>query len=90
MCLEVATVGKPIICFDDAGGIKEFIEDDCGFVVPYCDVDAMAQRVLTLMEDSTLYNQISQRVTEKVIKRHDLEVTAKQIVDVIDNNSNAN
>ena len=35
--LEAASVGKPIVCFGCAGGAKEFVEEDCGFVIPTLD-----------------------------------------------------
>ena len=34
VCLEAAILGKPILCFDNAGGMPEFVENDAGFVVP--------------------------------------------------------
>ena len=42
VCLEAASLGKPVICFADAGGMPEFVEDDCGYVVPYLDLNAFA------------------------------------------------
>jgi hypothetical protein len=38
VCLEAAALGKPIICFGDAGGMPEFIEEVCELVVPYLDI----------------------------------------------------
>ena len=43
--LEAAALQKPIVCFAGAGGMPEFVEEDCGFVVPYLDATAMADRV---------------------------------------------
>lgn len=45
VCLENAALGKPIICFDKAGGMPELVNRDCGVVVPHLDVTAMAQAV---------------------------------------------
>ena len=34
VCLEAAALEKPYVCFEGAGGSPEFVEEDCGFVVP--------------------------------------------------------
>lgn len=51
VCLENASVGNPVICFD-TGGMPEFVgADECGAVAPFPDVEAMAERVLELAVD---------------------------------------
>ncbi len=51
VCLEAASIGVPIICFDN-GGMPEFVGDgERGFVVPYPDLHAMADRTLELLAD---------------------------------------
>ena len=40
--LEAGALGKPMVCFDGAGGAKEFAARGAGIVVPYLDVPAMA------------------------------------------------
>ncbi len=49
--LEAASVGKPVVCFQDAGGACEFVENDSGIVVPYLDLQAMARAICTLADD---------------------------------------
>jgi glycosyltransferase involved in cell wall biosynthesis len=50
VCLEAASQGLPIVCFD-AGGIPEFVRDDAGIVVPFPDIDAAAKAVTALLTD---------------------------------------
>jgi glycosyltransferase involved in cell wall biosynthesis len=83
VCLEAASLGKPIICFDGAGGEKEFVENDCGFVVPYLDIEAMASKVTALLKFPELRQQLGIRAAQKVRERHDLEVVAPKIVEII-------
>lgn len=45
VCIEVAMLNKPIICFDKATGIAEIIKNGGGFVVPYLEVEKMAEKV---------------------------------------------
>ncbi len=65
VCLESSLVGTPVVCFDNTG-ISEFIGgDECGFVVPYLDVEAMAARVAQLVEDPDLRGELGRRAAER-------------------------
>jgi glycosyltransferase involved in cell wall biosynthesis len=70
--LEAAALEKPIICFDTSGGGPEFVEDDCGFVVPYMDFSAMAARVVELADNDTLRRELGRSAQAKVRERHDV------------------
>ena len=85
VCLEAAAMGKPILCFSDAGGIPEFVEKDSGFIVPYLNVDEMAAKVILLSDDKVLLRKLGDRATEKVLERHDVSVGAKKILALIEN-----
>ena len=81
--LEAAALGKPIICFAEGGGAPEFVEDDCGFVVPYLDVPTMAARLLELMADVDVRHRFGRRGAVKVRERHDVTVAAPRIAEII-------
>ena len=83
VCLEVASLGTPILCFDRAGGEREFVEDDCGFVVPYLEVEVMAERTLELLASDELRHRMGERAKAKVRGRHDVTVAAPRVLDVI-------
>jgi glycosyltransferase involved in cell wall biosynthesis len=82
--LEAATVGVPTVCFDASGGAKEFVEDDCGFVVPYLDLGAMAEHVAEILMNPALRGRLSSRAKEKVAQRHDIDVVAPLLLREID------
>lgn len=84
VCLEAAALQKPIVCFDGAGGEKEFVEDDCGFVVPYHDVEAMADRCVLLLESAELRARLGVTAAGKARIRHDVTVAAPQILKIIE------
>ncbi|MBW4470182.1 MAG: glycosyltransferase [Stenomitos rutilans HA7619-LM2] len=84
VCLEAASLGKPIVCFDDAGGMKEFVEEDCGFVVPYLNTEAMADRILELLDAPALRDRLGQQARRKVEERHDVNVLAPEILKLIE------
>ena len=84
VCLEAAALQVPTICFRDAGGIPEFVEDDAGFVVPYLDVEAAASNVLALARDPGLRMRLGSRAGEKVRARHDIEQFGARLVRIFE------
>jgi glycosyltransferase involved in cell wall biosynthesis len=82
--LEVAALGKPIVCFDKAGGTPEFVENDAGFVVPYLDIDVMADKIIDLARNEELRNNMGRRSFEKAVGNHDISVGAQKISNIIE------
>lgn len=78
--MESAALAVPTVCFDNSGGSREFVENDAGFVVPYLDISAMAEKILVLLEDEALRQQLGARAREKVRERHDISVVAPMLV----------
>jgi glycosyltransferase involved in cell wall biosynthesis len=84
VCLEAAALDKPIVCFANAGGMPEFVEDDSGFVVPYLDIRAMANRVAFLLDSPDCRSTMGAAARRKVTKRHDISRAAPRIMDIIE------
>lgn len=84
VCLEAAALEKPIICFAGAGGAPEFVEEDCGFVVPYLDTMAMARRVVSLLDSPKCRADMGSAARRKVAQRHDVNQAAPRIVEIIE------
>jgi len=82
--LESASMEKPIICFENSGGTPEFLEGDCGIVVPYLDVDAMADAVSGLLQNKLKRVQMGKKAVEKVRKEYIIDVGAPKILSVIE------
>jgi glycosyltransferase involved in cell wall biosynthesis len=82
--LECASLGIPIVCFDGAGGAKEFVEEDCGFVVPYLEMETLADRAVALLEQPDLRRMLGGRAKEKVRQRCDISLVAPKILNVIE------
>ena len=77
---EAAALGKPLVAFEEAGGIREFIERDCGCLVPYLDIQKMAEKILELFDSPFLLEQQGKSAAKKVRKRHDLLKAAPRIL----------
>lgn len=84
VCIEAAALAKPVACFDKAGGMREFVEDDAGFVAPYLDFTSMAQFIINLYFDKALCNKHGYAARDKVLARHSIDKAAPMILNVID------
>jgi glycosyltransferase involved in cell wall biosynthesis len=82
-CLEAASLGVPVLCFAGAGGEPEFVEEDAGFVVPYLDVEAMAERVREMAASPALRQSLGRRAMQKVRERHDVAVAGPKILEIM-------
>src|SRR2546425_8840604 len=82
VCLEAAALEKPIVCFANAGGASEFVEKDCGFVVPYLDMLAMADRIVSLIDSADRRRTMGTAARRKVKERHDVSRAAPHIADI--------
>jgi glycosyltransferase involved in cell wall biosynthesis len=68
--LEAASYGKPIICFDNAGGAPEFVQDDAGTVVEYLDIIGLANALNAYQKNSDLVKQKGNTAKDRVQKKH--------------------
>lgn len=73
VCMEVGAVGVPIVTFDN-GGAAELVAKGCGYVVPYLDVDAMADHVAELLVDRSLHDRLGAVGAEVVRRDHTVDV----------------
>ncbi len=80
VCLEAAACGLPVICFADAGGMPDFVEDDAGFVVPYEDVNEMSEKIQFLMQNTKVYKRMGKRAHEKINKRYTVAIAVPEIL----------
>ena len=84
VCVEAAAEGVPVLCFAGAGGAPELVEDDAGRVVPYLDVDAMADAIAALAADPGERRALGAAAAEKVRRRHDVDVAIPRVLEVIE------
>ncbi|MBI5142526.1 MAG: glycosyltransferase family 4 protein [Nitrospirae bacterium] len=81
--LETASLGIPSVCFSGAGGAPEFIEDDCGFVAPYLDVEIMSDRLCDMLNDAEQRKRFGARAAEKVRERHNIAINAQAVTNIV-------
>jgi glycosyltransferase involved in cell wall biosynthesis len=81
--LETASLGKPIVCFDRSGGSSEFVESDCGKILPYLDFNAMADWICELLDDPNQFKTLGNQARKKVLERHSIDVQGPKIASLI-------
>ncbi|MDZ7897034.1 MAG: glycosyltransferase family 4 protein [Arcicella sp.] len=81
--LEAAVLSKPIICFDKAGGAKDFVENDCGFVVDYLDIRTVKERIIELKEKPLLKIELGENARKKALERHNQETAFQTFIEIL-------
>jgi len=83
VCLEAAALGKPVLCFQGSGGMPEFVEKDAGYILPYLDLEAMAEKIAELASNPERRHQLGNRAAEKVRERNDVQNGSRQIASIL-------
>ena len=81
--LEAAMLSKPILCFDKAGGAKDFVEDDCGAIIEYLDVDKVVKKIVELKDNVALREQMGNSGRKKVFERHNQKIAFQTFVEIL-------
>lgn len=72
--MEAASHGVPSICFRDAGGISEFVEDDAGILIDYLDIQGMANSIIKLKNNTDFRDQLGKAAKEKIGFYSEIEI----------------
>ena len=83
VCLEAIALGKPIVCFEGAGGIPELVAKGCGVAVPYLDTMAMAKTIIEFAEDPKLLEKLSRKAKE-ISWEYDAETACGKLCNIIE------
>jgi len=78
--LEAASMGLPIVCFSGAGGGPELVQNDSGIVVPYLNLDAMADACIKLAANDSLRMQLGSVARRKIRTRYRLEHKGPEVL----------
>lgn len=78
--LEAAECSLPTICFESSGGAPEFVRGEAGFVVPFEDTQAMAEKISLLMRDEQTKRQVGTRARQRLLEAFTLNHIAPTIL----------
>jgi glycosyltransferase involved in cell wall biosynthesis len=74
--------GKPVLCFEKATGLAEFLKDDATMgscVIDYMDVEGAASRIVELANDHAEYQRVGKAFEAVIDKTFNLDRYAEQI-----------
>jgi glycosyltransferase involved in cell wall biosynthesis len=84
VCIEVGKSGIPIICFEKATGTAEVLVNGGGFIVPYLDVVAMAEKLILYYKDSALRDKDG-NLNRVNFSKFTVEIMGEKIFNCIEN-----
>lgn len=82
--MESALFKTPVICFQNSGGMPEFIADKCGLVVPYLDIPKLVEAIMYFKQKPELREAYGTNARNKVLKQHSLEIKTKELLTIMD------
>ena len=85
VCLEAAQCGVPVICFQDAGGMPEFVENDAGFVARFEDVDEVAEKIIFLDQHPEVIYEVGKQAKRKFEAHYHIDISAHKIFNLCRN-----
>ncbi|WP_417872516.1 glycosyltransferase family 4 protein [Xanthomarina gelatinilytica] len=83
VCIEVGLLGKPIISFNQAVGTNEILKNGGGVIVPYLDVDSMAEQIMRYYYNRELI-EIDGAFNKKAFTKFTPEEICPQLYHVIE------
>jgi len=77
--LEAMSMGKPAVA-PQVGGIQEIIKDGMnGFMVPPRNPEALAEKIIQILQDHALYSKMSQNAYQVVRKQFSIQEMVRSI-----------
>jgi glycosyltransferase involved in cell wall biosynthesis len=83
IALEAAFLQKPIIAFENSGGIPELLNQGAGLLTPYLDLTKMADCLYRVYGDGVLRKQIGVKGKELILEKYNSGVIPPNIYTII-------
>jgi len=84
VCLEAASLGIPVVCFDNGGAVELVESARCGATVTYPDVAQLVVEVRRLIDHVALRRACGARGARLVAQRYTIDVVGPQVWGEID------
>jgi glycosyltransferase involved in cell wall biosynthesis len=77
--MEAMAMEKPVVAYN-IRGVRDLVEDGInGFLIPFGDTDAFAEKIIYLMEHPEFAKEMGKRGREKILKEFSLDVILPQM-----------
>ena len=81
--VEASSFGIPILCFENTGGAQEFIDEKTGYIIPYGNITAAAEKLIDYHNNRTVLSENCEAIKTKSKQTHDVMLNAPVIETVI-------
>lgn len=78
VCLEAASLNKPVMCFSDSGGMPEFVSKGGGWTMPYENCTAVAEKIAELIQSADEIRHKG-KVAASMVADYDVTLAAPRI-----------
>ncbi|NOU47296.1 MAG: glycosyltransferase, partial [Bacteroidales bacterium] len=72
VCLENGAMAKPVLCFEESGGITELLEDNPSDIITYGSITEAANRIQWYAENPTETHRIGLNLQNKIVENFDI------------------
>ena len=83
VCIEMGMFSKPIVCFKGATGSEEIISKGGGVIVPYLDIEAMGDQVISYLNNPEMRNKHGE-INKNEFSKFSPEIICPQLWSVIE------
>jgi glycosyltransferase involved in cell wall biosynthesis len=84
VCIEMGLLGIPIVCFEKATGTAEVLSNGGGKIIPYLDIESMAETIVFYYSNQEALDFDSQKAKE-IFNNFTPEIICPQIYQLIEN-----
>jgi len=85
--LEAMAMEKPVVT-TQMGAIPEIVKDgETGFLVPPGDADALSQKIIEVLKDETLAENVGRNARKQIEKTYDWNIISEQTLAILNNSS---
>ena len=77
--IEAGIHGIPIVSFEKTGGTQELLEEHPDLLIPYGNIQMMAERIVSLVTDEVLLHEKGKSIQTKIKKHYLLNHVADHI-----------
>ena len=89
IALEAAFLKKPVIAFENSGGIPELINEGAGLLAPYLDITQLAKQVYKLRSEKDLLNKMAGTANKLIVSKYSSAIVPPNIYGLIEKLINA-
>lgn len=84
VCIEVGMLGKPIVSFENAVGTNEILKESGGYVVPYLDIELMAEKIVNYYNSPDLKEQHG-ALNREAFSKFTPDIICPQLLEAVSN-----